>query len=321
MALGWLSGMSSPLLVFVGHVSMDRVRNVWGERVQLGGAALYAALGAKTIHSNVKLVTAVGRDFKHVTFLHSNFPGSTVKIVDMPTSKFTINYNEAFKARYVDVEIGAGAAIKVSDLPQPWIKEGNFIHLAPMRPPKVEKFVERVRSFSSRVWVSMHTSPDYLEVSQYRRILRRLAGMVDLFVVNDHEALTLTGAGSLIHAIQVLKAKKLAVTLGQIGAIIVEDGKPQLIPALSGLVPSPKDTTGAGDVWCGVLLAAYLQTGDWVRAVASACTLSAVKCLGWGFEKIVKLRFKDLDELTLHVLRLKEDRRQLTLQDFVGRET
>jgi sugar/nucleoside kinase (ribokinase family) len=311
----------SPLLVFVGHVSMDRVRNVWGEKVQLGGAALYAALGAKTIYDNVKIVTAVGRDFKHVTFLRSNFPGSIVKIVGMPTSRFTINYSEAFKAKYVNVEIGAGAAIKVSDLPRPWIREGNFIHLAPMRPPKVEKFIRQVKSVSPRVWVSMHTSPDYLEVSQYRRILRRLAEMVDLFVVNDHEALTLTGAGSLIHAIQALKAKRLAVTLGQMGAIIVEDGKPQLIPALSGLVPSPKDTTGAGDVWCGVLLAAYLQGGDWVRAVASACTLSAVKCLGWGFEKMVNLRFKGLEELALHVLRLRENRRQLTLQDFVGRET
>ncbi|RLI26892.1 MAG: hypothetical protein DRO52_01690 [Candidatus Hecatellales archaeon] len=306
------------LLIFVGHVSVDKIRNVWGERVQLGGAALYAALGAKTIHENVKLVTAVGRDFKHISFLHSNFPGSKIKVVNMPTSKFTISYTEAFRARYVGVEVGAGAAIKVSDLPQPWIREGNLIHLAPMRPPKVERFIERIRAQSPRVWVSMHTSPDYLEVPEYRRVLRRLASRVDLFVVNDHEALTLTGAGSLIHAIQTLKARRLAVTLGQIGAIIVEEGKLQLIPALSGLTPTPKDTTGAGDVWCGALLAAYLQTGDWVRAVAAACTLSALKCMGWGFEKIVNLRFKDLDELTLHVLRLREDRAQRTLREFVG---
>jgi sugar/nucleoside kinase (ribokinase family) len=309
--------MAEPCLIFVGHTSIDRVRNVWGEHVQLGGAALYAALGAKTIYDNVKLITAVGRDFKHLRFLYSNFPGSIIKIVNLPTSSFTINYTETFKARYVKVEIGAGAALKISDLPSHLVGRGNYIHLAPLRPPKAEKFINKIKSVSKEAWVSMHSSPDYIENPTYRRILRKLACLVDLFIVNDQEILTLTGAGSLIHAIQALKARRLAVTLGQIGAIIVEKGKLQLIPALSGLVQKPKDTTGAGDVWCGALLAAYIQTGDWTKAVVAACTLSALKCLGWSFEKIEKLRFKKLEDLALHVLRLKECTGQLTLKEFV----
>ncbi|MHC1586712.1 MAG: carbohydrate kinase family protein [Candidatus Hecatellaceae archaeon] len=307
----------TPLLIFVGHVSIDRIKNIWGERIQPGGAALYAALGARTIYDHVKLVTAVGPDFKFLDLLRSNFPGSQVKLVNAPTTRFTINYGETFRAKYLEALTGAGAAIKVSDLPAHWIKEGNLIHLAPMRPPKVEKFIEKVKSVSPRIWVSMHSSPDYIEQPKYRRILRKLAEKVDLFVVNDHEALTLTGAGSLIHAIQALKAKRLAITLGQMGAILVENGRPQLIPALTGLVQTPKDTTGAGDVWCGALLAAYLQTEDWTRAVLAACTLSAIKCMGWGFEPLLGLKFKSLDDLTLHVLRLKENRGQRSLRDFV----
>ncbi len=309
--------MSKPCLIFIGHTSIDRVKNVWGEHVQLGGAALYAALGAKAIYDNVRLITAVGRDFKHLKFLYSNFPGSIIKVVNLPTSSFTINYTETFKAKYVRVEIGAGAAIKVSDLPDYLIGKGNYIHLAPIRPPKAEKFVAKIKSISEDAWVSMHSSPDYMENPAYRKILRKLSSLVDLFIVNDHEALTLTGAGSLIHAIQALKARRLAVTLGQIGAIIVEDGNLQLIPALSGLVQKPKDTTGAGDVWCGALLAAYIQTGDWTKAVVAACMLSALKCLGWGFEKIEGLRFSRLEDLALHILRLKEYTGQLTLKEFV----
>ena len=307
-----------PLLIFIGHVSVDRVRNRWGEKVQPGGAALYAALAAKTIYDHVKLVSTVGSDFKYLSLIRSKLPGSLIKVVNKPTTRFTINYTETFKARYLEVELGAGAFIRVSDLPPPWVREGNFIHLAPMRPPKVEGFIDRIRAQSPKTWVSMHSSPDYIESPRYRKLLKRLAGKVNLFVVNDHEALTLTGAGSLLHAIQALKAERLAVTLGQIGAILVEKDRLQLIPALAGLVQTPKDTTGAGDVWCGALLAAYLKTGDWTRAVLAACTLSAIKCTGWGFQPLLNLKFKNLDDLTLHVLRLKEGRSQKTLQDFLG---
>ncbi len=102
-------------LLFIGHVSIDRVKNVWGEHVQLGGAALYASLGAKVLTENVKLISAVGRDFKHLNFIYSIFPGSLVKRVNMPSTFFSISYDENFKAKYEEVKIGAGATLKVTD--------------------------------------------------------------------------------------------------------------------------------------------------------------------------------------------------------------
>ena len=222
-------------LLFIGHISVDHIKNVWGENIQLGGAALYASLGAKALTPNVKIISAVGRDFKHLAFLHSNFPGSIIKVVNMPTTFFKISYDEKFRAKYEEVRIGAGAAIRVNDLPLHWIKDNVFIHLAPINPVKAKRFVERIKKFSPETWVSINSSPDYLEKPENRRILRNLMDKVDLMILNDHEAMVLAETNSLPSAINSLRAKRLAITLGQLGAIIVENGKTRMIPALSGL--------------------------------------------------------------------------------------
>ena len=293
------------------------MKNIWGENIQLGGAALYASLGAKVLVSNVKIISAVGKDFKHLNFLYSNFPGSIIKVVNMSTTFFKISYDEKFKAKYEDVKIGAGAAIRINDLPLHWIKENVFIHLSPINPSKAKRFVERIKKVSPETWVSMNSSPDYLEKPENRRILRSLMGKVDLMVLNDHEAMILAETDSLTYAINSLKAKRLAITLGQLGAIIVENKKTHMIPALSGLTVTPKDTTGAGDTWCGSLLATYIQTEDWMKSVATACLVSAIKCLDWGFEKIKKLRFKNPEEVVVHILNLSQKPGQLTLEEFL----
>ncbi len=303
-------------LVFIGHVSRDLVRNPWGERLQIGGAALYAAMAARSLSTSVRIVSAVGKDFTQMDFLRSNFPGSTIKRVNTPSTYFEIDYDKNFSADYKAVRLGAGSAIRVSDLPKHWIREDSFIHLAPMNPSKVEKFVETIRKISPKTWISAHTSPDYLTMTANRRILKRIAEKVDLFVTNDHEALMLSGTTELASAMRTLKSRRLAITLGQWGAIIVDGTGVQMIPALSTLIANPRDTTGAGDTWCGALLATYSVTKEWTRSVVTACIISTLKCMGWNFEKIKDLRFSSPDEVVQHVLRLRDGSIQLSLKDF-----
>jgi ribokinase len=303
-------------LVFIGHVSKDLIRNAWGERVQIGGAALYAATAARSLSENVRIVSAVGRDFPQMDLLRSIFPGSIIKKTSMPSTYFEIDYDKNFSANYKTVRLGAGAAIKVADLPKHWIREDSFIHLAPMNPTKVEKFVEVIRRRSPKTWVSAHTSPDYLTTADNRRTLRRIAEKVDLFVTNDHEAPILSETTELASAMRTLKSRRLAITLGQWGAIIIDGSGVQMIPALNTLIENPKDTTGAGDTWCGALLASFSLTREWTRSVVTACIISALKCMGWNIEKVKDLRFRSPDEVVQHVLRLKNGSIQLSLKDF-----
>ena len=54
--------MSTRRLVFVGHISIDKVENINGVRDQLGGAAFYSAMAARTLSPNVTLISATGKD-------------------------------------------------------------------------------------------------------------------------------------------------------------------------------------------------------------------------------------------------------------------
>jgi len=273
-------------------------------------------MAARSLSRSVRIVSAVGRDFTQMDFLRSNFSGSVIKKVNAPSTFFDIEYDKHFSANYRTARLGAGATIKIPDLPRHWIREDSFIHLAPMNPSKVERFIEVIRRVSPRAWVSAHTSPDYLTTTQNRRTIRRISEQTDLFVTNDHEALELSGTSELTSAMRTLKSKRLAITLGQWGAILVDGSGIQMIPALNALIENPRDTTGAGDTWCGALLAAYSISQEWSKAVVTACIISALKCMGWGLERIRDLRFSNPDDVVEYVLKLKNGSIQLSLKDF-----
>ena len=79
--LGGNKELLAKRLVFVGHISVDKIENVNGSRVQPGGAALYAAMAARTLYSNIVLISATGKDNDFLDDLKL-FPSNDVKIYD-----------------------------------------------------------------------------------------------------------------------------------------------------------------------------------------------------------------------------------------------
>ena len=89
--------MLAQRLVFVGHISVDKVENVNGTRVQPGGAALYAAMAARTLSPNVTLISATGKDNQFLNVLDL-LPYKDVKIYDAPSTRFHIRYDRRWEA-------------------------------------------------------------------------------------------------------------------------------------------------------------------------------------------------------------------------------
>ncbi|MCS7385329.1 MAG: carbohydrate kinase family protein [archaeon GB-1867-005] len=303
-------------LVFVGHISMDKVRNIHGERQQPGGAALYAALAAKTLFPDVRIVSSVGKDFKYMDIL-KNFSKCEVKLVDLPSTKFTIEYDDKWRAKYSKAVIGAGMQIKVTSIPITWLTSNTIVHLCPMKPLKVEKMIDRIKRYSPKTKVSVNSWIGYMKNRVNREALRRIASKVDFFIVNEREVKALTRTDSLIHAINLIDCKMLVVTLGELGAIVSTNGEVTMIPALRTATQKVIDTTGAGDCWCGAFLAAYKLTEDISRAITTASIISSIKCSGWGFEKLLKLKFNKVDDVAKYVLRMREKSVQRVLTEFI----
>ena len=303
-------------ITFLGHVSVDTVQNINGVNVQPGGAALHAAMAARTLVENVVLASVIGRDFRFLDALKS-FAQRHVKVVSMPSTKFSIRYDEKWEAHYLQEEYGAGKKISFETLPREELNPNNVIHISPLPPLRVHKIVSRIRETSPETKISVNTWIGYMKTGRNRKVLREIASEVDFFIVNDSEVKTLTETDSLSIAFKMLEAKALVVTLGEFGAIVkTEKGEVQMVPALRFPVEKMMDTTGAGDAWCGAFLAAYKLTGDFVKAVTAASVISSIKCTGWGFSKLFNLRFRDVDSITEYVIGLKEGRMQKTISDY-----
>ncbi|MFQ6064987.1 MAG: carbohydrate kinase family protein [Candidatus Bathyarchaeia archaeon] len=304
-------------LMFVGHVSMDRIENSEGVRVQPGGAALYAAAAAKTLLKDVSLVSAVGKDYKFTEILKI-FDSKHVRSLNMPSTRFDIKYNKRGEPQYLEASYGAGSKITASSIPTKLLTPNSIVHLSPMPPTRVSKIVEKIRTISPKTRISINTWIDYIEKGRRNRtILKKLALNADFFILNDTEAKALVQTDSISTALRLLKAKMLIITLGELGAIA--NGEKigiQMIPALNVPLKNIVDTTGAGDTWCGAFLAAYKLTEDLMKAVTTASIISSIKCSDWGLQKLINLHFRKPDDVIEYVIGLKEGALQKRILDY-----
>ncbi len=304
-------------IFFIGHVSVDVVQNVNGSNVQPGGAALYAAVAAKTLFEDVYLVSAIGNDYPFLDILNF-FQRRFLKVSTAPSTRFTIRYNALWEAKYLEANYGAGLMISPSLVPVKNIEPGSIVHISPLPPPKVKRIVHALREKAPKTLISVNAWMGYIKGGN-RSVLREVASEVDFFMLNDSEAKALTEARSLSTALKILKSKMLVVTLGELGAIISkEDGEIHMIPALRFPIERLVDTTGAGDAWCGSFLAAYKQTGDLMKSVTAASVISSIKCSGWGFSKLLNLKFKRVDDIIEYVIGLKEGGMQKKIPDYLN---
>jgi sugar/nucleoside kinase (ribokinase family) len=305
-------------LVFVGHISVDKVENVNGTRVQPGGAALYAAMAARTLSTNVALISATGKDNRFLDVLNL-LPYKDVKIYDAPSTKFHIRYDRRWEAHYLRADHGAGSRITSRRISDRWLRHKSIFHISPMQPSKVARILDKIKQKSPETKVSVNTWIDYVKAGRRnRRILKDIALKADFLIMSDTEVKALAQTDSISSAVRLLKAKTLIVTLGNFGAIISgENVDMQMVPALNLSPDKIVDTTGAGDVWCGAFLATYNLTEDFGKSVSAASTISRIKCSDWGFQSLVKLRFKEPNDVIEFVMGLKDGGIQKRMLDYM----
>ena len=309
--------LRSNSILFVGHISTDKVENINGTRTQPGGAALYAAIAAKALNARPALVSAIGKDFPF-TECFSGLDSISVRTLNMPTTRFHIRYNRKWEADYLQINIGAGVKISPSMIPSRLLKPQSLVHISPMKPTKVARIVENIRRRAPNIKISMSTWIGYMKKTRQRRLLAKLASQVDFFMLNEFEAKALSQADSLSFALERVKARRLIVTMGKLGAIMSGPNiEPQMVPALN--IPTNKvvDTTGAGDAWQGAFLASYHMTNDLLKSVTVASIISSIKCSQWGFKAIQGLSFKKPSDVISYVLALKEGWMQKRITDFI----
>lgn len=114
---------------------------------------------------------------------------------------------------------------------------------------------------------------------------QELLDLVDVLIVNEGELATLSGCnGSIAEALASVKAPTVVVTLGHLGCCARHWGQPYLQTAFD---ISAVDTTGAGDTFCGTLVASLSQNHAISHALFQASAASALACTRLGAQSSI----------------------------------
>ena len=134
------------------------------------------------------------------------------------------------------------------------------------------------RTHSLGLTTSLDTNYDPTE--QWSGV-KELLGFTDVFLPNDVEACSLTGALSVDAAVEILAGRvpTLAIKLGAAGALGVMHGQKVLVPSIAAEVV---DTVGAGDSFDAGFLYGVLHGWDLERSLRLAVTCGALSTRAAG---------------------------------------
>lgn len=112
-----------------------------------------------------------------------------------------------------------------------------------------------------------------------------LVDALDVLIVNQGELATVSGHdGTIMQALARLQVPTVVVTLGHHGCVARHQGIFYWQPAYP---VTPVDTTGAGDTFCGVLVAALSNGADIAQALRLASAAGALACTRLGAQSSI----------------------------------
>jgi len=244
----------------------------------MGGKGANQALAAHRLGGNVEFVTCLGDDAngKNTLEYYKNEGlnvSSSLVVSDVPSGTAMILVEESGENCIV---ITPGANHKLS--PEYLLKNEKLIADAEMVVLQMEVPYKTVEA-ACRIAYDYKTKV-MLNVAPAREIEKNLLKMVDILVVNETEAETITGykieaigEKAIIEKLQEMGAQTVVLTLGRKGCRMQNHNEGRYVKAFK---VDTIDTTAAGDTFCGAL-SARLSLGDnWESALKFASAASAI---------------------------------------------
>lgn len=225
--------------------------------VHPGGKGLNQAVAAARAGAHTAVVAAVGQDEAGETLLatlrEAGIGTAALRRLPVPTGTAYVVVGDSGDNAIV-VDAGANAALTALDPAAREAVEAADVLLAQLEVPLALVAEAAALARGAGATVVLNASPVPPPGPELDALVDLLA-LVDVLVVNEHEAVTLAGASDPSRAAAALAAagREVVVTLGAAGARHVgPDGRTCHEPGLPARV---RDTTGAGDAFAGVLAA------------------------------------------------------------------
>ncbi len=280
--------MASPSVLIAGTVALDSIHTPTAQHADLlGGSASYAALSA-AYRSPVHLCAVVGHDFPadaRALFAARSIDTANVQtIADCTTFRWTGRYHENMNHRET-LDVSLAVLERFAPALTPAAAASPILLLANMSP---DNQLAVLAQMQGQPFVILDSMDLWINIARER--LLEVMGKVDLFVINEDEAILFTECRGLVAAgrkLLTMGPRHVIVKKGEHGAMLFgPDGAFYTVPAypLDGVA----DPTGAGDTFAGGL-AGYLaalgrppQFADLKAGIVHGSVLASFTCEAFG---------------------------------------
>jgi sugar/nucleoside kinase (ribokinase family) len=247
-------------LLVVGSVAIDWVITPRAERPEaVGGSATFVSFAASYL-APVRLVGVVGQDFPQQAIADLRTAGvdlDGLEIVEGKTFRWKGRYHDNMNSRdTLDTQLGVFADFKPK-LP-PSYRTSPYLFLANIQPDLQMEVLEQMER--PRL-IGLDTMNLWIDIA--KPSLLKVLAKVDALLINEQEAMQLTGEHNLVkaaRAVQKLGPKSVVVKRGEYGALLFHDDDVFSAPALP--LEEVIDPTGAGDAFAGGFMGWLARSGE-----------------------------------------------------------
>lgn len=258
-------------LVMVGELTLDDVivedqGCFWK---QLGGGALYSAVGARVWTPGVGISGVVGSDYPLEMLRVLREAGVSVSgITRMEGGSLGVWLLYEIDGRRHQLRKGSAPAIEAFDRRRsPWVTvygEVDGVHIAPQSTEGQILALQQARGRTNIISQDVMVEPS-VNPGQYRRG-EAIAGTTD-FLPSEEDVRHVWGSKRPSQLFDELRGtagiSRMVIKRGAAGVDVVSAAGITHVPAVPVEV---EDATGAGDAFCGGYLAGLVRTGDVVEA-------------------------------------------------------
>jgi len=288
--------MISNNITVVGSIALDSLETPKGNReALLGGSAMYFSLSA-SLFSKVELIGIVGTDFPEngwETLKSKNIDYTNIEIKEGKTFSWGGRYSDDYSTRdTLFTELGVFETYK------PVIKnssnENGILFLANIHPSlqldvlrQMKSKISMVVSDTMNLWID-------IDLEGVKEVISKS----NIFLLNDEEAMQLTGITDMIEAgqaIQDMGPETVIIKLGGEGSLLIEKDECFHVPCVPGV--DVYDPTGAGDSFAGGLIGFISQNGfnNKKDALIYASAIASFTVSDFGINKLLNLNFDDVN--------------------------
>lgn len=267
----------------VGHIPAPGETVLGGDYATApGGKGANQAVACARAGGQVAFLGALGRD-PFADILRQSLVASGVTdrtlTVDAPTGAAFISVSDAGE-NAITVASGANAQVRPEHLPA---LDGVSHLVLQLEIPLETVTAYAQAAHAAGVQVVLNAAP-------MRELPPALLQYVDILIVNEGELEALVGGGELREQLaqaQQLGPQTVLVTLGGQGSVALQGSEEIQVPAYP---VQPVDTTGAGDTFVGVLVAALAEGQVLREAMRLASVGAALACTRPGAQPSMPLR-------------------------------